>query len=394
MNNWLFLYRMEIKKIISKKAVWIAMSIGLAFIVVCSMVNVTADGSRAYVKEQSENLSAISGEKMDEQFFDEFHKAVDDEMQSNWSTYEKISAYNPGIAYENAANAAGQKALYDLIYNTVRDKDKVIDITAAEFYKSMRNDIIKDGTDMKCSEEELDYWLGSFDEVDKPIAYSYALAYLNILDVLFLIGWILILNIAIALSGSFADEKNCKTDALILSAKNGRGSVCIAKISAGITVALLQAVVLLGIGVGILLFFYGVTGWNAVIQNVIPASPWNITIGTMMIIYFLLAALLSVFFAMTNMLLSHLTHSAVATLAIHAAVIFGGLFNIPSGLGIISKLWQLRPTMALYYGSFCNTFRYGCFNNVQITLIIYSMVAIVFMGLLLISYRRSQVEAR
>ncbi len=373
---------MELRKILFKKSVWVAMAIGLAFIVVCSMVNVTADGSRAYVKEQSKTLSAISGQVMDQH-----------EMKANWDTYEKISAYNPGIAYENAANAAGQKALYDLIYNTVRDKDKVIDITAAEFYDAMRNDIVKDGTDMKCSEEELDYWLGSFDEVSKPITYSYALAYLNILDILFLIGWILILNIAIALSGAFADEKNYKTDALILSARNGRGPVCIVKMCAGITVALLQAAVLLGVGIGILLFAYGATGWNAVIQNVIPASPWNITIGTMMLIYLGQAALLSIFFAMTNMLLSHLTHSAVATLAIHAAVIFGGLFNVPNGLGIISKLWQLRPTMALYYGSFCNTFRYGCFNNVQITWIIYSVAAVILMGLLVIGYRKSQVQA-
>lgn len=394
MSNWFFLYRMEMKKILYKRAVWVAMAIGLAFIVVCSMVNVTADGSRAYIKEQSKTLSAISGEKMDQQFFDAFHKAVDDEINTNWSTYEKLSEYNPGIAYENAADAAGQKALYDLIYNTVRDKDKVIDVTATEFYDSMRNDVVKDGTDMRCSEEELEYWLKSFDNVNKPITYSYALAYLNILDVLFLIGWILILNIAIALSGSFADEKNYKTDALVLSAKNGRGPVCIVKICAGITVALLQATVLLGAGIGILLFAYGTTGWDAVIQNVIPASPWNITIGTMMLIYFALAALLSIFFATTNMILSHLTHSAVATLAIHAAVIFGGLFNIPNGLGIISKLWQLRPTMALYYGSFCNTFRYGCLNNVQITLIIYAVTSVVLMGLLIVSYRRSQVEAK
>lgn len=259
--------------------------------------------------------------------------------------------------------------------------------------RTLAEDIVKDGTDMHCSEEKLSYWLESFDSVNKPITYSYALAYLNILDVLFLIGWILVLNIAIALSGSFADEKTFKTDALILSARNGRSSICNVKICAGMTVALLQSAVLLGVGIGILLFAYGATGWDAMIQNVIPSSPWNITIGTMMIIYFVIAAILSIFFAMTNMLLSHLTHSAVATLAIHAAVIFGGLFNIPNGLGIISKLWQLRPTMALYYGSFCNTFRYGCFNNLQITSIIYSVISVVLILILMISYRKSQVKA-
>ena len=84
------------------------------------------------------------------------------------------------------------------------------------------------------------------------------------------------------------------------------------------------------------------------------------------------------FFELTNMLLSDITHSSVVTLAIHAAIIFTGLFNIPGSLGKIAKLWQLRPTMALYYGTFCNTNRYGNMNNVEASVAIYGLRIILF----------------
>ena len=94
------------------------------------------------------------------------------------------------------------------------------------------------------------------------------------------------------------------------------------------------------------------------------------------------------------MLLSHLTQSAVATMAIHAAILFVGLFNVPGEMGIIAKLWQLRPTMALYYGTFCNTYRYGAMNNVQASVLVYSLCMVIFAATLPVSYKKSQVESR
>lgn len=81
------------------------------------------------------------------------------------------------------------------------------------------------------------------------------MAYRLIVDGLYIIGWILVLIIAIALSGVFADEKTYRTDALVLSSKNGRIPVCIAKIFSGITFAVLETIILLGAGSGIMFLF-------------------------------------------------------------------------------------------------------------------------------------------
>ena len=369
MNNTFSLYKTEIRKILSKKSVWIAMAVSIALVLAVGVINLSAYGRSADVKEQEELLTAISGSTIDDVFLDNFRNEMENKIDENPEFFDMLAAYDPGTVYQNAAGQIGKSALYDYLYDVTRDREKVAAITSDEFYKAMREDIIHDGRVLGSSEAELDTWLEIYDGIEKPMVYSYALAYRNILEVLYIIGWALILNISIALAGIFADEKTFRTDAMILSSKNGRLPVCLAKIAAGSTIAVSEAVILLGLCLGVMFLFFGTTGWNAMIQNVIPSSPWNTTAGTMTLIYFALAVLISILFAMTNALSSLLTKSAVVTMAIHAAAIFAGLFNIPGKAGIIKKYWQLRPTMVLYSGTFCNTFRYGNMNNVETSIL-------------------------
>ncbi|MDO5155965.1 MAG: ABC transporter permease subunit [Eubacteriales bacterium] len=394
MNNCFTMYTAEIKKILAKKAVWIAMTIGLAFVLLVGVTNLSAEGHISYVKDSRTELAKIEGKAMDDSFFMNFQNEVIEELKANSVQYEKLMAYDSGVAFMNGANAIGKKSLFDFIYNVVRDRSLVETITGDAFYEKMREDIINDGRELGASEEEINVWLKEYDSINQPMKYYYAGSYSNILDVSFFVGWVLFLNIAVALAGVFADEKTYRTDAIILSTRKGRMPICLAKIAAGISVVLFQGIVIIGTLFGIMFAFFGAEGSLGMIQNVIPSSPWNITIGQMVGIFILLAMITTILFALTNMLLSHITHSSVATLAIHAAILFVGLFNVPKSLGIIAKLWQLRPTMALYYGTFCNTYRYGKMNNVEASVVIYGLCIAVLIVVLLASYRKSQVESR
>lgn len=394
MRNLMTLYTAEIKKILCKRAVWIAMAIGVAFVMVVSLSNLSADGRGVYVRYQETKLTELSGQAVDQAFFDRFHNEINTEVSEHGERYENIIKYDPDAVPLNAAANLGKQALYDYIYDVVRDRGKVMTVTEEEFYNKMRDNIVGDGMELGSSEGEINTWLESFDRVKKPLAYTYAQSYQNIVDFLFMVGWILFLNIAVALSGVFADEKTFRTDTMILSAKNGRLPVCAAKLLAGITVMLLQTALLVGICFGAMFAFYGISGWNAVIQIIIPSSPWNITVGKMLLIYFALAVVTGLLFAVTDMALSYFTRSAVAVMAIQAAVLFTGLFNVPSKLGFVSKLWQIRPTMLLHYGTFCNTYMYGKFNCVEISLILCIGIAFLLTAGLILSYRKSQVESR
>lgn len=391
-NSLFIIYKAEISKIISKKSVWIAMAIGLIFVFLMGLTNLSSEGHISYVKSSRDELSKIEGKEMDEAFFDDFKNEVTQEISNNPDRYEAMMAYDPGAAFMNGADAAHKKTLFDLIYNVVRDRSLVETVTSDTFYEKMREDIISDGKELGASDEEINVWLNEYDSIDKPIKYYYAGSYSNILDVWFFIGWVLFLNIAIALSGVFADEKTYRTDAIILSAKKGRSMLCFAKIAAGVSVALLQGLAIIGALFGIMFAFFGLEGSAGMIQIIIPSSPWNITIGQMVMIFILLAFITTCFWAFTNMLLSQVTHSAVATMAIHAAILFAGLFNVPGKMGIVAKLWQLRPTMALYYGTFCNTYRYGFLNNVQASVLIYAICMVILASFLLLSYKKAQVQ--
>ena len=394
MNNFSLLYRLEIRKILSKKSVWIAMAISMVLILMVGFANMSMDGHRDYVKKQKELLCMISGNSIDDAFLEEFKNEMKMQIDNNPTFFDKLAAYDSGAVYQNAASQIGKAALYNYLCDVVHDREKVATLTSDEFYKAMRENIIHDGIQLGSSDEELNTWLKIYDEIEKPIVYSYALAYLNILNVLYIVGWTLILNISLALAGTFADEKSYRTDAMILSTKNGHLPVCVAKIAASITIAIIQSIILIGLCLIEMFIFYGTTGWNGVIQNVIPSSPWSITIGTMILIYIMLALVVSILFSITNMLISLLTKSDVATMAIHAAFIFIGLFNMPGKPGFIYKLWQLRPTMLLYSATFCNTFRYGSMNNVEASILIYSICIIIFITILLNTYKRSQVDSR
>ena len=383
MNSLGVIYWAEIRKIMSKKSAWIAMIIGFAFVALVGLTNLSADGKSAYVKKQEAKLINLSGQKMDQSFFDAFQKEIDEEFQNNWSSYEKVSSYDLGIATMNAATAIGEKALYDNILNVMRSRDNIYGVTEKEFYEKMRQNIIDDGYEAGASQDDIDAWMKSFDSVEKPIVYSYALSYSNIIDILFIVSWVLIICISVALSGVFADEKVSRMDALILSSRRGRIPIYVIKILASMTVAIVQAIILFGGGIGLMFSAYGTAGWKASIQNIIPSSAWNITIGKMIMIYAGLAILSSIFFAMTNIVISNLTGSSVATMAIHASSIFVGLFNIPRKLGEISKWWELRPTMSLYYGTFCNTHMYGKLNNIQASVLLYGVCIIAMVAILI-----------
>ena len=86
---------------------------------------------------------------------------------------------------------------------------------------------------------------------------------------------IFFLNIAIALSGVFADEKIYKTDAIILSAKKGRSTLCLAKFAAAVSVALLQGLSIIGSLFGVMFAFFGAEGSQGMIQNIIPSHGFN-----------------------------------------------------------------------------------------------------------------------
>ncbi len=394
MNNTGALFLFELKKIFSKKLVWIAMLSGVLLIFALTLTNLSADGKWKYVKEQDKTLSQLNGEKIDGKFISDFQVEIEKEIKEHPEKYENIKAHDPYAVYMNAARETGKMALYDFFDDVVRDRTLIPSITADGFYEKMRANIISDSGNLGSSEAETEHWLKIYDKIEKPLKYAYEQGIINLISIVIFIGWILFINGTVALSGVFADEKINRIDALILSSKNGKASVCKAKILAGCTTTVIQNVVIFGFSMLISVVIFGKFSLNAPIQSVITSSPWNITVGQMLLIVFALSLVSGVLYAMTNMFFSYFTKSSVATIAIHTAILFAGLFNVPASFGIIKKLWELKPTAILHYGTFCNTFMYGPFNNITAALISYFALIIIAGMVVMLAYRKSQIESR
>ena len=69
MNSFFILYKAEIAKIISKRAVWIAMAIGLIFVFLMGLTNLSSEGHISYVKSSRDTLSKLEGTEMNDDFF-------------------------------------------------------------------------------------------------------------------------------------------------------------------------------------------------------------------------------------------------------------------------------------------------------------------------------------
>ena len=138
---------------------WIATILGLILILLVGLTNLSSDGMKAYVNYQEDTLSEISGQVMDEAFFENYHALIEKEIEEHPERYEKIYENDPLAVYLNASKNIGMDDLYDYFYNVIRDRALIPEMTSDDFYKAMRNNIEHDGLELGCSKEEVDTWL-------------------------------------------------------------------------------------------------------------------------------------------------------------------------------------------------------------------------------------------
>ena len=110
MNCFLVMYKAEINKIFSKKSVWIAWAIGLAFVFLMGLTNLSSEGHISYVKSSRDVLSKMEGCEIDEKFLSGFQNEVMEELKNNGDKYESLMAYDPGAAFVNGADSIGKKS--------------------------------------------------------------------------------------------------------------------------------------------------------------------------------------------------------------------------------------------------------------------------------------------
>lgn len=430
MRNVGTLYLAEIKKILSKKFVWVVLAIGLVLIMTINGSNALfddydyPDGTRVsgmeYYKQEAQECSKLNGRPVDDDFINDVRNSVIDcAIEKGYLTQADVddviandvkgfiieyadgsfsNADSPVVALNQAAEEMGLGNAWYFLQNVVGGGRSILTCDAAEFYKVWNDELsyteTQNGGDFADSFSS--YWEEKAASIDTPFTYSYNHSMNVFIEGGWFYVWFVFLLIALSLAGVFADDRITKTDALILSSRNGRMPIATAKILAGFTVGVVETLIIYAVSFAGTVFLFGGSGWNAPIQQFITECCWNATEGQVIITYLVLTLCMSILFAAVTMFLSGVL-GGTQTLGIQMAVLMIGFFNLPSN-GFLAKLWDLRPTTFLTNGALENNnlFSLGTLqlNCVEMATVIYVLFAVAFTLGVLIVYKRYQIKSR
>ena len=377
MDNLGILIKYEWKKLLQKKLVRVAILVvillqvfqNLSFLMqyYTSYIsdeegNVFQGASRSgYEKlmDDKEDAKALDGRKLDDAMLEEMG-----EFYSKYSPRDKYAEMNSIVRVLSGAEKR--------------------EFTAEEMYGEIwKNNMKSSLENFVLSEQEMGYWEEQMEKIETPFTYHYAMAWETILNNQCVgTGMLLIMLLAVCLSGMFSEEGRLKTRQLILCAKNGKTPAYLAKAVVGMLFGFFGALVLYMISFGVQFYFLGTEGFHAVLQQDIVYSPYPISVGEAVLIMFGLTVLIGILESMSAMVLSLVFHNSLAAMSVVAGLMMLTSFiYIPHRFRILSWLWHFVPvgtlgTREFYDGRMFHFF--GIYvSNLVFAPILYSVVSLV-----------------
>lgn len=402
MDNFAILYRYELKKLLQKKILWVALTvclIGILFSLLFPLAgSYYVDG--VYIDSNYNMHLTDQG----------YRKALDGRPIDQALLEETIAAYRHvpmdispySLTEEYQAYARPYSEIFNLIRTwTGMEPSAAAQWTADEeaLYTAMDETMHTTWGYNYLTDSEVAYWETRLDALQTPFVYAHHDGYLYILEVFLTVGFMMLLYIAIALSNVFPDEHTHRTDQLVLSAPLGRNTVYWAKLTAGITVGTMGALLMTLLTWVVALCVYGTGGFAMPVQLFYTTYAGNLTIGqTCLIAYGCLlvtAALMSV----AVMFLSELFRSGIGALSVTTATLLASaLVQVPPQYRLLGQLWDYLPTSFL---AMWNVFDCRLVSMLGMHFTSYEIVPIVYMATTVVLsllgkklYARYQVTGR
>ena len=184
--------------------------------------------------------------------------------------------------------------------NYVRD-DKAVDRLSPEQAENFDSDLKDFARAMVLREEglsqaEVEKNLELIDSIEMPLYNDYYGGYEAYIMGSKSLAIAVLFMILLLLSPLFSNEYEEKTDQVILCTKNGKGSLCRAKLFVALVVSLLSAVLVMGLSWLGFLMLYGFQGGRVNIQVVNPGCSYPFTLLEACCIHFISVVFASVLF--------------------------------------------------------------------------------------------------
>lgn len=405
------LYAYELKKIASRKIVWI---VGIIMIFLCAFLSFSDLISSSYYGE--DEISGYEAMKINREYARNLaDRKIDDtllrEMQDYYSredveeSNDSISDGQISIITDESQEDEIDKGIkeYTPIYAYVKeiteDSNMALKISSDELYKMREKSILQNRTDQMLTEKEMDYWEEKDKQIETPFTYEYTESWSNLWNYMYTINFMILLMLAICLSNVFSVEYLRKTDAIILCSQYGKKHLYLAKVLAGISFGVIIAILFFGITAISSICVYGADGFSAALQIAFPLSSWNISIGESVLVLLFVLLIISVLYSFAIVILSEILKNSVAVMAIPVGImILTMMIDIPYQFRIASQIYDLLPTNLLTVWELWDDRLVSVFGkyltNFQIVPILYLIIIIVLFFVGKRVYLKHQIGAR
>ncbi len=317
MKNLGTLYRYELKKIWKRKLTWVV-PLALAALMVYVAIGSAPSDVKGRQQLLRDGSARIDGQVMDETFFSAMRKAlseageIGDHLDDSY-----FYAVNPDYYYP----------YYTVITLGLDPKAA----TAEDFYNARRTLVERKWTAQELTEEEIAYWSAQEMQVQQPFTFRSLRDGLDAcLTTVYGTSTLIPLAVAVCLCGVFSEERRTRADQMIFSSKHGKGTICLAKLLAGVTAALCAVILVIGSDCATRAILDGWNSSGAAVQIKYLDSSLPITMGQALFMMFGLLLLYGVLCGGATMLVSVLTRNTIAALA--APIVF-----------MIAQMWIQLP---------------------------------------------------
>ncbi len=355
MNNFGTLYYYEVKKILTRKLVWIVFFMNVFCIVMFTCADLTGkyyvDGEvidthyHMFQVDQGYRR-ALSGRMLDNQLLEEMQNA-----------YSKIpdtqERYTLTDEYQTYARP------YSEIYNLVRrwtQKKELEEMTALQpdeeaLYAARLETMEQLWREQQLTDAEKALWRKKESQEHRPLTYLYHEGYTKLLaNGLNTMSILVLMFVCICMASVFTDEHTRRTDQLILSGAKGKEMVYWAKILAGISVSATCAASMSVIIFGLVFAVYGAEGFQTSLRfsAYLCSSSENFSMGQVCLMAYGILILTAAFVSVLVLVVSEMLRSSIATLAVSLGLLMAGILaRVPEQYRVLSQLWDWLPARFL-----------------------------------------------
>ncbi|MCB5937151.1 ABC transporter permease subunit [Mediterraneibacter sp. 210702-DFI.3.120] len=379
------LYKFELRKIISRKIVWITGGLLLVGLLIWGVASAILPQNReysdsslnGYVANRAEQEAAeqISGR--------EINQTLIDEMRPAYENFIFNGNYKEALPYLDVYNLIGETL-------GTQASAEILECDSETFYEKLNAQL----------EANIPTGLTESISFDEPIVYhGYFDGWRQITDMMKLIACMEIMFIVICLSTVFTVEHTRRTDQIILCTHLGKKKLYTVKILAGLTVGIGFTILLSLLMLGIIAFLYGFDGYDTILQFVL-LRPFNLTVGQAALILVGLSFAGTVLISAFTMMLSEVTKNSIATIGIITGILLVTMFimEMPANLKLLSEIWYLLPSNLV---SLNGALRYSMFHvggsplaAYQYAPIVYLVLTVIFALIGKFTYNRYQINGR